>query len=905
METIQKITTLLGVFVLLSFSNLLAQSSIQGTWTSTYGDLRFHQINGQVFGDYAGRGIVEGTYKNKVLEGTFTWTDANGKPIEGKTGKLKFTFNGTSFKGRWGWKNLNSNWKGQRKSTSKPTLSKYKIGFSGIVMNKAKSRKLSNVKIAFSGQSRKATVSVTTGKNGAYSILLPRDKYKVLARAAGCQSFTMPGKGVNVLNQVKMQTYNIFMDCTSGNNNTNNSSGIDTKFDLKATRHKLIVLVHGITRGETADIDKGNTPDREYVNRMQHNQFYWGFHFMRTLLGQNSKSANLYHWVSRTTQKAITKRGWDKHTTRATSTALPKAKAAIFTAQKYSGQVTPRLGAMITYRDGSLTLREQTEATIDQIYDSYNHYFGRLPKSKQPMLYMVCHSFGGLVMRTIISNPTQKINGSALSKIHRNKADFIRNRIVWITTMATPHQGSAALPVQKDFANAIDKLARDMENELAGKATIELNVNGNKIGNKNNFVVKAVVGELKNAAHEVRTGYNDPSVKDIGRADAYNKTFLKPAYGIRTDESRIPIYTMTGRNSGSWYFLTPVRKKDPLGNSADEMKSHYSKYGANKIPGEATKAILGEIIAKSYFRPGKSFWGKPETPEGDRFSPFQYSNKGSKLNSFLVNGLFGKGLGIENKSDGIYDSDILVGWDSGHGLKLGTRTLNYFDHSKKWGGKYGSWYRLYSDEYGNSIYPWDFDNHRSYMYNEGIGAFIGNYLVKHAGAYAGTGKFSKWKNGKTHPPLKNKTVQICIKYIKDVNNDMDPGPDQADFVGYVQIGKYKSPKTKTAKGKNVLTPSKGNNCVWRWDLPVKGIIPIRIEIYDADSNAYGGDDEASISPRAFNHGLLFYLDVETGRVYGDITGTVRTSIAQPANYTVIGHTKSHRRVQVKFSIVLK
>src|SRR5207237_6310373 len=58
-------------------------------------------------------------------------------------------------------------------------------------------------------------------------------------------------------------------------------------------------------------------------------------------------------------------------------------------------------------------------------------------------------SMGGLVSRVILCNPAEAINGGkgrrqtiALSSDDRMKADFIRRRTLYLTTLATPHQGS-------------------------------------------------------------------------------------------------------------------------------------------------------------------------------------------------------------------------------------------------------------------------------------------------------------------------------------------------------------------------------------------------------------------------------------------------------------------------------
>ncbi|MDZ7934964.1 MAG: hypothetical protein U5M51_08390 [Emticicia sp.] len=110
------------ILVLFLFVTLTSQAQWEGTWTSTFGDIRLQQNGSKVVGDYAEKGIIEGTIKGKVLSGKFT--NANNE------GTFEWTLDGQNFKGDWKWASenkLKSGWTGSLKSAQKPALTKYVV----------------------------------------------------------------------------------------------------------------------------------------------------------------------------------------------------------------------------------------------------------------------------------------------------------------------------------------------------------------------------------------------------------------------------------------------------------------------------------------------------------------------------------------------------------------------------------------------------------------------------------------------------------------------------------------------------------------------------------------------------------------------------------------------------------
>lgn len=91
----------------------------QGTWNTSFGEIRLLQDGARVYGDYGGRGIIDGQYnaKTKIVSGRFT----NGD----REGRFQFRLNGASFSGKWRWasdRDWQGDWAGTRTSSAKPRL---------------------------------------------------------------------------------------------------------------------------------------------------------------------------------------------------------------------------------------------------------------------------------------------------------------------------------------------------------------------------------------------------------------------------------------------------------------------------------------------------------------------------------------------------------------------------------------------------------------------------------------------------------------------------------------------------------------------------------------------------------------------------------------------------------------
>lgn len=109
----RKLILLLSLF---SFS-AISQSSLTGTWNSTFGELRLLQVGNTVVGDYANLGVIEATLENNTLKGRFT----NKK----NEGEFEWQVKGSSFTGKWWWMaspNKKGPWNGNLTTGDKPNL---------------------------------------------------------------------------------------------------------------------------------------------------------------------------------------------------------------------------------------------------------------------------------------------------------------------------------------------------------------------------------------------------------------------------------------------------------------------------------------------------------------------------------------------------------------------------------------------------------------------------------------------------------------------------------------------------------------------------------------------------------------------------------------------------------------
>ncbi|MEO0899462.1 MAG: M12 family metallopeptidase [Bacteroidota bacterium] len=153
----------------------------QGRWDSSFGELRFKQDGGKVYGDYARIGTIEGTFNpvTKVLKGYFTNKGLN------RSGQFEFTMSNNSFSGKWGWSSAlaNGKWTGKKVSSSIPTLTspEYKSKVFDPVIRPSRV-KTANIRLPFSKNHQSVKYTVDSKGNMVIDDMILGKEKDVLAR---------------------------------------------------------------------------------------------------------------------------------------------------------------------------------------------------------------------------------------------------------------------------------------------------------------------------------------------------------------------------------------------------------------------------------------------------------------------------------------------------------------------------------------------------------------------------------------------------------------------------------------------------------------------------------------------------------------------------------------------------
>ncbi|MBN1475849.1 hypothetical protein JXA47_03755, partial [Candidatus Sumerlaeota bacterium] len=359
-------------------------------------------------------------------------------------------------------------------------------------------------------------------------------------------------------------------------------------------RSRLIVLLHGMTSRPDLPHDNPlltlvDPSDGIPAGMHAHARKMWGFGFVSGLLGAQGGALETLGGLAVTQEnwvRSAPEGSWDESPAQSTLEALLLRAA----------RGEEPLSVFIPARDGSEALMLQTSQTIDQVYEAYTriHEFGA-----QPQIIWVTHSAGGLVARTLLSNPLKPIaSGWPLTKIaltteQRWRADFLRDRTLFLVTIATPHQGT---PLADKFGGLSQflEILPDWLWRLPGD-----------------------VGEFVEEVRTTQISRRD-CVPDLTteRCDALNAGPIRPSRAHRTEHSLggalIPVFAMGGRSPAASYLSDPNECLRIIPGVSDEAY----------FPDEQTKRFVVGMVALDCFvttfggteNPG---WGRTEDPRLD------------------------------------------------------------------------------------------------------------------------------------------------------------------------------------------------------------------------------------------------------------------------------------------------
>lgn len=343
----------------------------------------------------------------------------------------------------------------------------------------------------------------------------------------------------------------------------------------------IIVLLHGATARTPLDDPQADG----FPGTRKHARHYWTYPFVAALMGADpSKDAPLVTLEgTNITGNAFLTEGLGENPDR-----VPASNQCtlgdMMTAERYSpGQTAaPRLTLLLGHRDAKDSLLEQAMVAVDQIYACVTLFEQTF--SRKPKLVFVAHSWGGLITRFILSNPTRqsleaittptrlrfpadsgRYDAGDLST--RVKMDYLRNLTYYAVTLATPHEGVRfmdridevlqAVGLLRGTINAVDEEQERLVN--AWRNTVSLLVNLPPADAVRAEPVVAALSWFEGFARSNLATNRVHAESHTALWRALNTGPLRPSQAIRSTHAPIvgaqnqliPIYALGARNPGS------------------------------------------------------------------------------------------------------------------------------------------------------------------------------------------------------------------------------------------------------------------------------------------------------------------------------------------------------------------
>ncbi len=658
-----------------------------------------------------------------------------------------------------------------------------------------------------------------------------------------------------------------------------------SQFVFNKTRPRLVVLLHGVTP------EVGQDPEAK-ITQSGHARYYWGFDFIKGLQGRldEDRMTVVTPRLNRTFRAVDTNtHAWRPDTTDTSAfdyapICFPISGWGTVPAGKQTDQafikdyirlMTKAPGAqntmvMINTRNGSKHFMSQLAETIEEVYASYTIAFGELPEAQQPQIYLVTHSFGGIIARGILANPTgPDLFGVRLNASQRLKCDYLRKRVVLVNTMAGPHEGTFIGDPASDVADYVGANGWSIIRAIMGNMLFAV-LSGQLLTEEElNNETRSTLETALNAI----AGKRD-CLEDLLRVPEYNAGILHPNTARRwAGGPLVPIYTAAGRNPGGRYFDEDRSVYYFGGTDWNPVDSIDLMKKAGRFGKEASllNLISAVLHQEGYGREGGRPWGTATLAEGDRVSnPFE--GTGPRVSRGLAAGwgpnflnllavgkhfLEGKPYGTK-AGDGQWDDDGFLGWDSAQAINL--QASNY--------------YRIFNREMYSSLLPWDIDNHGSMMFNPGNGAWIHNELVREAGPIVSPGERRSLWSMSDIVETPSTDIKVEVLQVKDITGDIDYGDDELELS--VRI----AGTTKTVElpeGDNI-TSGIPNFFGYRM---ASTVIPIRIQVKELDFP--DPDDICTASPVPGQTSIYLFFDTRTNRIFGDVTGVAGETLTITPN----------------------
>lgn len=250
----------------------------------------------------------------------------------------------------------------------------------------------------------------------------------------------------------------------------------------------------------------------------------------------------------------------------------PKTAQHFIVPGKASLKTPPQIAAFVTWRDSTRGLVTSGRRLTRQIYAALLWY-EKTYKIK-PGVIIVGQSFGGLASRFMLSRPNpadlqDKLNVEKVELCTEDlaKMDFIRDRTLYLLTLATPHEGSylaeAGVPAKELIQTLADELATNVVESPLARLFAALRVLSTVVGiNSPDFSAMAL-----EAYQTLVALFDTPALFDLqfDNMAAFNQGPLSPEFMRRTgsspivgaEKTLIPVYATLGRSPGSDVFDRP------------------------------------------------------------------------------------------------------------------------------------------------------------------------------------------------------------------------------------------------------------------------------------------------------------------------------------------------------------
>lgn len=236
--------------------------------------------------------------------------------------------------------------------------------------------------------------------------------------------------------------------------------------------------------------------------------------------------------------------------------------------------VPPKLAVFTTWRDPTRGLVFSGRRVTRQIYAALRWY--ETTYKVTPGVILLAQSFGGLASRFMLSNPdprqlTAETNqeGVKLCKEDLAKMDYVRDRTLFLTTLATPHEGSYLAewgpPVKDALRAALTELRNGTANSELAKVLRGMNtISTAMLPTMQPPVTDALVDAIDGFLPQLESAPALLEMK-LARMVTHNRTTISPERARRTAASPIvgaqktlvPIYVTLSRSPGSDVFDTP------------------------------------------------------------------------------------------------------------------------------------------------------------------------------------------------------------------------------------------------------------------------------------------------------------------------------------------------------------